>query len=434
MARFRDKLARLDEQLARRQRHARAQTDGDTEPHHPAQRLAALERALGAVVGERSSEQSPASAADADARHAGIASLGFRRVDDESGSGWRRSLSHGDHERVGAVALGAVRAADARMTSLLALDPALASREPNDAVYLDTETTGLGGSGSVAFLIGLAWYDAASGHFVLEQHLLAEPADEPCVLERVRRRLARASLWVSYNGKSFDVPMLESRYVMNGLSVPERAPHLDLLHVVRRIHKHRPWRKSLKGAERHVLAFDRGADVSGEEVAQRYRHYLRSGEVDGLAPVVRHNELDVRSLLALAAVYGEPLSDDEHLGAGELAQAARVMRRAGALDSASHMAQEAIARGGGASALRVRGEIAKARGDKRRALEDFEQAAAALDDAGLRLELAKLYEHFAKQPARALDQAERGTGEAAEDQARRVARLKRKIARRRNEP
>jgi hypothetical protein len=126
-------------------------------------------------------------------------------------------------------------------------------------------------------------------------------------------------------------------------------------------------------------------------------------------------------------LYGERL-DSSALDADDLAGVARALKRAGDLDRAREAADVAVQQGG-AHALRARAEIAKARGDRARALADFETLAQAVDDPSLRLELAKLYEHFVKEPSRALAVVEKGTGETPELATKRVARLTRKARR-----
>jgi hypothetical protein len=309
------------------------------------------------------------------------------------------------------------------MLALLALSPELSDRALSGALFLDTETTGLGGSGAVAFLVGLAWFEPG-GQLVLEQLLLREPGDEPAMLRHLGRRLQRASLLVTYNGKSFDMPLLLGRYVMNRLPEPAPVPHLDLLHVARRLHKARLGQCRLVSLESGVLGFERGDDIPGCDIPPLYGHYLRTGDGGVLWPVVEHNAWDVMSMAALTGLYGEPV---EALHPLDLVGVARTLKRAGALAEASRVAERAVELGAGASALLVRGQIAKARGDKARALVDFELLSEELDDARVRLELAKLYEHFVKQPLRALDMLERGTGELPKNCERRRQRLMLKI-------
>lgn len=340
----------------------------------------------------------------------------------EGGRLWRRHQQLAPSTHVGRIPLEAARDASAEMLALLALSPGLARCCLDGALFLDTETTGLGGTGAVAFLVGLAWFDA-SGHLVLEQLLLRQPTDEPAMLRHLAGRLARASLLVTYNGKTFDMPLLLTRFVMNRLDEPELPPHLDLLHVARRLHKDRLGQCRLISLESGVLGFERGEDIPGSEIPPLYGHYLRTGEGSILRPIVDHNAWDVMSMAALTGLYGEPL---EVLHAEDLVGVARTLRRAGALDAANRAAERAVARGAGPRALFVRGQIAKARGDKNRALLDFEQLSAEIDDARVRLELAKLYEHHVKQPLKALSMVEQGTGEGDQQLQRRRERLLRK--------
>jgi hypothetical protein len=125
-------------------------------------------------------------------------------------------------------------------------------------------------------------------------------------------------------------------------------------------------------------------------------------------------------------LYGEPLEGTQ-LAAHDLVGVARTLKRAGYKDRAFAIADAACARGAGDEAVRARAEIAKARGDKARALADFEALAASVDDPAVRLELAKLYEHHAKDAARALALVMQGTSEKEERRAHRAARLSRKL-------
>lgn len=336
---------------------------------------------------------------------------------------YRRERLRRSHH-IGRMPVDAALAARAEMLSLLALDPALASAAPERALYLDTETTGLAGSGTIAFLVGLAYFD--EGQLVIEQLLLKEPSEERSLLARVAEQIEQASSLVTFNGKAFDLPMLAGRYVMNRLPQPPPRPHLDLLHIARRLHRSRMGSCTLRAVEADVLGFVRDADIDGADVAPRYGHYLRTGDESVLVSVVEHNSWDVVSMAALVGLYGEPLGA---LHQDDLVGLARTYRRARAFDHADAAAELAVSRGAGPEGLRVRGEIAKARGDRRRALEDFEALASSVDDASARLELVKLYEHFVKEPRRALEVLAQGTGEEPEALERRRLRLERKAER-----
>jgi uncharacterized protein YprB with RNaseH-like and TPR domain len=350
--------------------------------------------------------------------------LPFAREETSSGVLYVRTKRLSTAHRVGRAQVRVGNEVSAGMLALLALDPTLASANPSKALYLDTETTGLsGGTGTVPFLIGLAWFDQPSGALVVEQLLLRQLGEEAPMLERLSERVARCSMLVTYNGKSFDMPLLASRLVLARRATLPSLVHLDLVHVARRVHRHRLPQMTLRSVETHVLGFERTADISGGEVCSRYTHFLRTGDEQALAAVVDHNEWDIVAMAALVGLYGEPLVG---LGPVDWVGIARTIRRAGSLDLASEIAERAVQSGAGTDAVRVRGEIAKARGDKARALADFASLVETVDDPSLRLELAKLYEHHAKAPLAALELLARGTGEGPEAVSRRRSRLEKK--------
>lgn len=369
--------------------------------------------------------------------------LDFAVEPSDHGSLHVRRLAERPRHTIGRVPLGAALEADVRLLARLCLAPEVEGLPLERALFLDTETSGLGGgTGNRAFLVGMSFFEPASGSFVLEQLLLRDPDDEAALLEQVKARLEASAFVVSYNGKSFDVPLLRARMTMARVGpLPER-PHLDLLHVARRVHDRRAWRKSLGVVEREVLGFERGPDVHGEEVALRYAEYMFTGDEGCLREVVEHNRHDVWSLVALLGHYGRAggasVGGLQGFATPELTGMARTLSRAGDLDWAGSLAEQAVvsaraelgpvtAGSDEADALWTRARIAKSRGDKRAALADLERLAEDLDDPEVRLELAKLYEHSEREPQRALEVASRGTGEAPDDLARRLARLRRKV-------
>jgi hypothetical protein len=258
----------------------------------------------------------------------------------------------------------------------------------------------------------------------VEQLLLAEPGDELALLERLAERVREASLLVSFNGKAFDRPMLDGRFVLNRLPPLPARPHLDLLHVARRLHRRRLGGCSLKRMERDVLGFERGDDIDGSEVGAIYSHFLRSADAAGIAAVVEHNYHDLVSMVAMVALYGQRMPA---LVPEDLAGLARTLQRAGATRYAERVAEHACERGGGVEAYRIRAQLAKRRGDLAGAVRDFERLCREADDPESRLELAKLYEHELRQPACALRWLELGTSENFSAHARRVERLERKL-------
>ncbi|HEU4583148.1 MAG TPA: ribonuclease H-like domain-containing protein [Polyangiaceae bacterium] len=349
--------------------------------------------------------------------------LPFVRREQRGGSLWQRIERLTGAHRIGQVRLDQLERAQPAVLAELALDQRVALSTPETWLFLDTETTGLAGAGTLAFLVGMASWDPEQGA-LLEQLLLFEPSHERALLERVQERFQAASLIVSFNGKSFDQPLLDGRMLLHRLPRLPQRPHLDLLHVARRLHRDRLGRCNLKRLESQVLGFERGPDIDGAQVAAVYAHFLRSADTSGIQAVVAHNLWDVQSMLGLVGLYGQRAPA---LHAEDLAGLARTLRRAGATLEAERAAQAACERGGGVDALRVRAELAKARGDALAAIRDLEQLCAQVDDPAGRLELAKLYEHRLRCPERALEWLARGTTESDEADARRRARLARKL-------
>ncbi len=369
--------------------------------------------------------KAPASRPRADASQT---SLPFAVETSSRGRVCRRHVILPPSYHVGRMPVDAAKAARSELVALLALDPALARCRLDRALFLDTETTGLGGgAGIVAFLVGLAWFDD-EGRLNVEQLLLQKLGEEEALLALLGERFGRAEVVVTYNGKAFDLPLLGSRYIMNRLPALPVLPHLDLLHVARRLHKSRLGSCRLISLESDVLGFERGPDVDGGEIPARYAHFLRTGDEEALRMVVEHNAWDVASMAALVGLYGEPF---ELLPGVDLACMARTLKRSKALEVAHEVAERAIARGAGADGYRVRGEIAKARGDRDQALADFELLAQGVDDPALRLELAKLYEHHVKSPEKALEMLDAGTGEDDAALCKRRTRLEKKRSRQR---
>ena len=391
-------------------------------PHDPAERLEVLRQKIAVIL----TKAPPARRRPADPTQG---DLPFALEQTPLGPLYVRTKRLSPAHRVGRAAVGDGRVASAGMLALLALDPALSAMAVERLLYLDTETTGLSaGAGTVPFLVGLAWFEPDSSTLVVEQLLLRQLGQEAPLLARLADRVARASAFVTYNGKSFDLPLLRSRLVLNRMTALPPLPHLDLVHIARRLHRHRLRELTLGRVEAEVLGFVRTADISGGEVCSRYSHFLRTGDESALTAVIDHNEWDVVAMAALVGLYGEPL---EGLVPADWAAVARTLRRAGSLDLAREVAARAVERGAGHDAVRAHGEIAKARGDKAQALADFASLVASVDDPALRLELAKLYEHHAKEPLKALEVLERGTGEGEEATRRRRGRLERKRDRRR---
>ncbi len=252
-------------------------------------------------------------------------------------------------------------------------------------LFFDLETTGLnGGAGTCAFLVGCGWFDE-DGAFVTEQHLLMDYAGEPAMLRGVAEQVAGAGALVTFNGKSFDAPVLETRYLFHRLTSPcTGLAHVDLLHPARRF-----WGStdeagcSLVALEARLLGLRRKGDVPGFEIPARYFHFVRSGDARPLAAVLEHNRLDLLSLAGLTARLFA-LVDSGPAQAGDAKEAlalARVYERAG-LDERAE------------ASLRARGNAGQRYGDEdRRATRPGARRApsAAVRRGGRALETAARY-------------------------------------------
>ena len=179
-------------------------------------------------------------------------------------------------------------------------------------LFLDTETTGLsGGTGTVAFLVGLAWREADG--LTLVQYFLCDFNQENALLWAVGECVREAGVLVSYNGRSFDWPLLQTRLVMQRAAWPS-PPHLDLLTLARRIFRPRLPDCALQTIEQAVLDLHRADDLPGSLIPSRYFAWLRGGDPRVLEPVFIHNRQDVLSMALLLARFEAVLrgSDDLH--------------------------------------------------------------------------------------------------------------------------
>ncbi len=181
--------------------------------------------------------------------------------------------------------------------------------DPRRILYLDTETTGLGGSGTVAFLVGMGFL--GDNGFEVHQFLMRDYPEEPYLLKHVAAGLGKFDVLCTFNGTTFDVPLLESRLLMNRM---DRncldLPHLDLLHMCRRLWKLRLGRCNLGRLEEVILGKPRVDDLPGSEVPQRYFTYLKTKRMELLEDILKHNAQDIASLCVLlnhmADLYRHP--------------------------------------------------------------------------------------------------------------------------------
>jgi hypothetical protein len=205
-------------------------------------------------------------------------------------------------------------------------------------LFLDLETTGLaGGAGTYAFIVGCGWFDC--GTFRLRQFFLSDFAAERALLESVAELADDVDCLVTYNGKTFDLPLMETRFALQRMEAPfAEAAHVDMLHPARRMWRDDDVECRLTYLEQALCGHEREGDVPGFEIPSRYFHYVRSGDARPLAAVLEHNRLDIVSLAMLTARASQLL--DEGPSAATTAREAfgmgRLYERAGLLEEAVH--------------------------------------------------------------------------------------------------
>jgi hypothetical protein len=169
-----------------------------------------------------------------------------------------------------------------------------------DILFLDLETTGLGRGGNLAFMIGLGYYEGES--YVVEQIFLPDPDAEENSFDRLRELCENHSLLVTFNGKTFDVPVLESRLLYHQIWLDLRGiEHLDLLHIARRLWKRRLASCAMESLEFYLLdqSRDHSEDIPGALIPQCYLGYLQTGDVKDINRIFGHNRSDILHTAAL---------------------------------------------------------------------------------------------------------------------------------------
>ena len=281
------------------------------------------------------------------------------------------------------------------------LPPGLSLR---DLLFLDTETTGLsGGAGTVVFLIGTGRLEA--DRFEVEQLFLADYPGEPDFLERLRPALQSARHLVSYNGRTFDAPILASRFALNRLPLESRG-HSDLLYWARRLWKRVLGDCSLASIEREVLGVERFEDVPGFEVPGIYQEYLRHGWSPRLPLVWEHNSQDVHSLGLLFARLNRLLSREEAPARTDLASLGSWLLGAGRPERGLELLRRSFADGDDRAGRELSLHL-KRSGRWEEAVEVWQLMVGRRQSLFAAVELAKHAEHRLKDPRCALSWVER---------------------------
>jgi uncharacterized protein YprB with RNaseH-like and TPR domain len=294
--------------------------------------------------------------------------------------------------------------------------------DPMQWLFLDTETTGItGGTGTYPFLVGLAWWDAAG--LQVEQFFMRDFSEEHAVLLHLAERMAARRVLVTFNGKSFDWPLLETRYAMTRAIKPcVPLAHLDFLHPARALWKLRLGSVRLVDLERHVLdaarlGWHRNDDVESALIPQFYFDYLRGGPLEPLIGVFRHNQMDLRGLAALAARIMSILDASHQSGDSrgdplDLVALSRMVHKHGNTVRALQLYEQALGNDLpveiSRAARRELAMLAKRGGDFARANMLWEELAEdPLDAFHAFKQLAIFYEHRARDCKRAADICQR---------------------------
>ncbi|MEK3881327.1 ribonuclease H-like domain-containing protein [Paenibacillus sp. PL2-23] len=238
---------------------------------------------------------------DGEALHPGFAAYDVQLCQTEWGSYLVRRTVYPLAYRHGTHQLGELLEAAA---GLEAFHEGAGAPSAESILYLDLETTGLGvGAGNVPFMIGIAYKKNEA--FVIEQSLIRHPAEEFAMLMDLQHKLRNFSYLATYNGKTFDWPLVVNRMIMNAIgSSPWQPRHLDFLHPSRSIWRNTLTSCKLSHIEEERLGIERENDVPGSLAPQLYFQFLSDGDPAPLEGVFRHNELDLMSLACLSIRFG----------------------------------------------------------------------------------------------------------------------------------
>jgi len=352
----------------------------------------------------------------------------------------------GTHEH-GSSPLGSLTHFESRSAAGIAADPSLEGLSLDGLVFLDTETTGLaGGAGTVAFLVGVGKF--VEGEFWLRQYFLRDLGQEQAMLHAIEGDLESSAGFVTFNGRSFDVPLLEMRFTLGMRKrIPLTGwPHLDLLYPSRRL-----WRRALPDCrlntiEREVLGVQRsGEDIPGDLIPGLYLDYLRTGDSREMERVIYHNAIDILSLVTLTVeVLGRHRPDAfSNLSASEAFGVAQWHQGAGRSEPAELAYRAVIERGDPIvrlEALRHQTAYLKRLGRRDQAVDGWELwHKLKPDDPRPCIELAMYYEWHARDLDMGKTWAEVGLAclsnwandwrceEISKDLQHRISRLNRKL-------
>ncbi len=334
-----------------------------------------------------------------------------------------------------------------QVLAVLARDQEFENLSLAGAVFLDLETTGLaGGTGTVPFLVGLCFFENDTLKIV--QYFLNDLAAESRMLEDLRQLLEEKKFTsvVSYNGKGFDLPLLETRFTLNRMRLSlGNLPHLDFLYSARHLWKHKYESCRLYELALNHLGVDRAEDIPSEEIPWRYFQYLRTGDFSLVEPIFYHNQEDLMSLygvvVAGSLLVSRTLEEDEvDIEGTELLGVGKILERAGQTEKSITFYEKALDKQlPGAVSARVRKNLAqyfKRQKQWEKSIELWQHLLENSEDLECFRELAIYYEHHRKDPEEALKYALDGLAlsqgrdlKYEQDFRKRVDRLNQKVQR-----
>ncbi len=310
-----------------------------------------------------------------------------------SGCCYLRQLSFPLEQRHGDYTLG--KGLDCRGSdlSLPARDHSLQALDPQRYLFLDIETTGLsGGTGTWVFMIGLGWL--SQGSFNIRQYFLRHPAEERAMLHHFAAFAAPFGGLVTFNGKAFDLPLIQTRQMLR--KTPQTAPreHLDLLICARSLWRKRFPSRRLSFLEEALLGFQRRDDIPGAEIPGVYFSYLRRGETGRLRKVFEHNVYDILSMAGLLGRVASTVASERPAHPAESYALGRLYHEAGHIEKAQGYYCQVSGGALGQAALLQRALIHKRHGEWVEAAALWQELARRENDhPEACVELAKYYEH-----------------------------------------
>jgi uncharacterized protein YprB with RNaseH-like and TPR domain len=252
--------------------------------------------------------------------------------------------------RYGKVTISSGLKIKGNILTCLSKDSAFENLDLSTALFIDLETTGLsGGTGVIAFLVGLGFY--RDDKFYVAQFFLGELAEEERMIQELGQFFSQMNFQsvVTFNGKVFDMPLLETRFILHKQPfILSELPHLDFLFPARSLWRHKHESCRLSHLAREVVEAGRSEDIPSAEIPGRYFQYLNTGNFELIEPILYHNQEDILSLLGVIIVGSFIFSEEKEkklTDAMDLYGAGRVMENVGKAEKSVHFFKRALARG-----------------------------------------------------------------------------------------